>query len=65
VWVSGEAVQRLLIFVILLCVWVCFCCCSYPTFVRDDWRLGLCEVGIVDWSVDDQCEGEWGSLVTS
>jgi hypothetical protein len=32
--------------------------------VRDCRGLGLCEVGIVGWSVGDECVGGRGSLVT-
>jgi hypothetical protein len=32
--------------------------------VKDYRGLGLCKVGIVGWSVGDECEGGRGSLVT-
>jgi hypothetical protein len=61
----GEAVQGLLVFVVLVCVWVYFCCCSGVCCVRDCRRLGLCKVVIVGWSAGDECVGGKGSLVAS
>jgi hypothetical protein len=51
------------VFVVLVCVWVYFCCCRRG-HLRDCKGLGLCKVSIVGWSVGDGCEVGRGSLVT-
>jgi hypothetical protein len=52
------------VFVILVCVWVYFCCFRRGFFFRDCRCLDLCKVGIVGWSVGDECEGGRGSLLS-
>jgi hypothetical protein len=65
-WVNGESSVGATVFVVLVCVWVYFCCCRLSGFffVRDCRALGLCKVDIVCCSVGDECEGGRGSLVT-
>jgi hypothetical protein len=62
-WVSGESSVGAVVFVVLVCVWVYFCCCRREC-VKDCRGLGLCKVGIVGWSVGGEYEGGRGSLVT-
>jgi hypothetical protein len=50
----GDAVKGLLVFVVLVCPWVYFCC-SRGACVRDCRGLGLCKAGIIGWSVGDEC----------
>jgi hypothetical protein len=58
-----EAARGLLVFVVLVCVCVYFCCCSRGCLCYGCWGLGLGKVGIVGWSVGDECVGGRGSLV--
>jgi hypothetical protein len=57
-------VWSLMVFVVLVCVWVYFCCCSRGCCVRDCRGLGLFNVGVVCWSAGDECVGGRGSLLT-
>jgi hypothetical protein len=47
-----------------LCVFRCIYVVLQGAFVRDFRDLGLCKVGIVSWSVGDECVGGRGSLAT-
>jgi hypothetical protein len=58
---NGGSSEGLLFFVVLVCVLMYFCCFSRRCSVRG---LGLCKVGILGWSVGDECVGGRCSLVT-
>jgi hypothetical protein len=47
-----------------LCVFHCISVVVEGAYVRDCRVLGFCKVGIVGWSVGDECVGGKGSLVT-
>jgi hypothetical protein len=51
----GEAMQGLLVFVVLVCGHIS--AAVEGAHVRDCKGLGLCTVGIVGWSVSDECVG--------
>jgi hypothetical protein len=53
------------LFVLSLCVFLCISVVLVEVAcVRDCRGLGLCKVGIVGWSVGNECVGGRGSLVT-
>jgi hypothetical protein len=59
----GKAVWGLL-FLWSLCMFGYISVVEDGVCVRDCKSLGLCKVGIVVWSVGDECEGRKGSLVS-
>jgi hypothetical protein len=63
-WVSVESSARAPVFLVPVCVWVYFCYCRRGCCVRDCRGLGLCKVGIVGYSVGDECEAGRDTLVT-
>jgi hypothetical protein len=46
-----------------LCIFGCISLVVEGACVRDYGGLGLCKVGIVGWSIGDECVGGRGSLV--
>jgi hypothetical protein len=60
----GKTVWVLVIFVVLVHVWVYFCCCSVGCLCQGLQGSGLCKVGIVSWSAGDEFVGGRDSLVT-
>jgi hypothetical protein len=60
----GESVKGLQVFVVLMCVWVYFCCCSGRCLCQGLQGLGLCKVGVISLLPGDECVGGRGSLVT-
>jgi hypothetical protein len=63
-WVSGKSNVGAAGFCVLVCVWVCFCCCSVGCLCQGLWGLGLCKVGTVVWSAGGEWVGGRGSVVT-
>jgi hypothetical protein len=60
----GEAVQGLLVSVVLVYVGYISDVVVESAFVSNCRELGLCKFGIVCWSAGDECVGGRSSLVT-
>jgi hypothetical protein len=63
-WVSEENSVVGAVFVVLVCAWYISVVVEEGVCVRGCRGLGLCKVGIVGWSVGDECDRGRDTLVT-
>jgi hypothetical protein len=61
--VGGGSIVGASVFVVLICVWVYFCCRTRGCFCQGLKGLGLFKICIIGWSAGDECVGREGSLV--